>query len=85
MTPSEYASTIGTGSDEIAIAKSAHPQHVKDAIAAGKEVPMNVLEAYQNNQLAKNEIEKQAPAEKYTLESFKKGQIIEINPDAEVS
>jgi len=85
MTPSEYASTIGTGSDEIAIAKSAHPQHVKDAIAAGKEVPMNVLEAYQNNQWAKNEIEKQAPAEKYTLESFKKGQIIEINPDAEVS
>lgn len=48
MTPSEYAAKA-TGVDAIAIAKAAHPQHVKDALAEGKPVPRAVLEAYRNN------------------------------------
>ena len=58
MTPNEYALSKGNGVDETAIAKAAHPQHVKDAIAEGKKVPMEVLEAYKNNEWAKKEIAK---------------------------
>lgn len=64
MTPDEYASSFGQGIDEQAIAKSAHPQHVKNAIAAGKKVPLKVLEKYRHNYWAQQEIEKQNPSQK---------------------
>lgn len=65
MTPTEFASTA-TGVDAIAIAKAAHPGHVKRALADGKPVPDAVLDAYRNNGWAAKEIARRAKAERPT-------------------
>lgn len=48
MTPKEYTASA-KGPDEKAIMLAAHPQHVKEALSAGKKVPDAVLDAYKNN------------------------------------
>jgi NADH:ubiquinone oxidoreductase subunit len=55
MTPSEFVGDA-TG-DAAATRKAAHANHVKKAVAAGKSVPRNVLEAYKNNGWAKAALE----------------------------
>jgi hypothetical protein len=60
MTPAEYVNSLGSKDiDAVAIAKAAHPKHVKAAIEDGKKVPLNVLEEYKSNNWASNEINKQ--------------------------
>ena len=60
LTPKEYEADA-TDADAVAISRAAHANHVKDAIAEGKDVPLKVLESYKHNQWAKNEIEKRTP------------------------
>ena len=49
--------------DEKAVALVAHPQHVKQALEDGKDVPLNVLEGYKNNYWAEKAIESHKKAE----------------------
>lgn len=54
----------GNNVDVVAIAKSAHANHVHDAVIEGKDVPVKVLEHYKHNYWAEKEIERQVGAVK---------------------
>lgn len=56
MTPEEYVGGV-TDVDKIAIAKSAHANHVKQAVKEGRDVPISVLEKYKNNGWAQKAID----------------------------
>ena len=60
MTPKEYTAGI-TDTDEKAIRLAAHPRSVKEALRFDLPVPLPVLQAYSNNQWAKNGIAKLYP------------------------
>ena len=60
MTPEEYTAGI-TDTDEKAIRLAAHPRSVKEALRFDLPVPLPVLQAYSNNQWAKNGIAKLYP------------------------
>jgi hypothetical protein len=56
MTREEYVGDV-TDVDKIAVRKTAHAQHVKQAVKDGENVPLNVLHQYRNNQWAQNAID----------------------------
>lgn len=51
------------GVDEVAIFQAAHANHVKEAVAAGKDVPQNVLEDYKSNHWAQKAMGAEFPKE----------------------
>ncbi|MEW5736956.1 MAG: DEAD/DEAH box helicase family protein, partial [Thermodesulfobacteriota bacterium] len=59
MTPDEYVGNR-TDKDEVAVARAAHPQHVKRALDEGKPVPGEVLAKYRHNGWAQKELNRRA-------------------------
>ncbi len=54
----EYVARAGSDVDAVAVAKSAHANIVKKALAAGKDVPAEVLEPYRLNRWARVALDK---------------------------
>ncbi|MEW5733437.1 MAG: DEAD/DEAH box helicase family protein, partial [Thermodesulfobacteriota bacterium] len=59
VTPDEYVGNR-TDKDEVAVARAAHPQHVKRALDEGKPVPAEVLAKYRHNVWAQKELNRRA-------------------------